>query len=220
MNETDYRTRLMTVGSLDELAGLLSERRGLYVRWSLGPHTDLASPSSRDELTGVQLPGLSANPLDVEEWWRDRPLRTWAARRLYDYSHLPRVRDGRVKPWLLHGTEAGRGPDNEPLVRDVEPIGWIDESVITEAEREIGRQDGAWGPIDRLGSPDAHGTAMRSKILGGARQPEALRGGKGAATPQDSRHLKAARPKKTGKEQQDPSRTGAPAPPEQRPGHP
>lgn len=220
MNETDYRTRLTTIRSLDELAGLLSGRRGLYVRWSRGPHADLPAPSSRDELTGLELPGLSANPLDVEEWWRDRPLRTWAARRLFDYSHLPRVRNGGVKPWLLHGTEVGRGPDNEPLVRDVEPIGWIDDGVITEAEREVGRQDGAWGSIDRLHGPDARGTNGRNEIMGDAQQPEARRSGKGAATPQDSRHLKAAEPKGTGKDEQDRSQTGAPTPPEQRPDHP
>ncbi|CAM5313468.1 hypothetical protein GCM10010343_29810 [Streptomyces avidinii] len=65
--------------------------------------------------------------MDVEDWWGQRPLRTWAARRLYDYSHLPRVKDARVRPWLPVGTEAGRGPDNEPLVRDVEPLGWVDQ---------------------------------------------------------------------------------------------
>lgn len=136
------------IGSLDELTGLLAGRRGLYVRWSMGPHADLGK-ASRDALTGIELPGLSANPLDVEDWWGDRPLRTWAARRLYDYSHLPQVRDSRVKPWLLHGTEAGRGPDNEPLVRDVQPLGWVGQAVISEAEAEIEQQRGPWGPLNR-----------------------------------------------------------------------
>lgn len=140
---------MTTIGSLDELADLLARRRGLYVRWSRGPHADLPELSSRDELTGVELPGLSANPLDVEDWWGERPLRTWAARRLYDYSHLLRVKDRQARPWLLHGTEAGRGPDNEPLVRDVRPLGWIDRKVITEAEEEIEQQQGRWGPLNR-----------------------------------------------------------------------
>ncbi|MFF5970675.1 DUF6098 family protein [Streptomyces sp. NPDC012769] len=142
-------TTMATIGSLEELTELMAARRGLYVRWSLGPDVDLAGTRSRDGLTGVELPGLSANALDVEEWWGDRSLRTWAARRLYDYSHLPRVRDGRVRPWLLRGREAGRGPDNEPLVRDVRPLGWVAEEVIAQAEREIARQTGAWGPLDR-----------------------------------------------------------------------
>ncbi|MGW7100102.1 DUF6098 family protein [Streptomyces sp. NPDC054838] len=137
------------IGSLDELADLIDRRPGLYVRWSMGPEVDLPAPVSRDELTGIPLPGLSANPLDVETWWGERPLRVWAARRLYDYAHLPRVKDPRVRPWLLQGTENGRGPDNEPLVTDVRPIGWVDPAVIEESTEEITRQHGRWGPLDR-----------------------------------------------------------------------
>ncbi|GGT23383.1 MULTISPECIES: DUF6098 family protein [Streptomyces] len=138
-----------TIGSLDELAGILAGRSGLYVRWSMGPAADLPAPASRDELTGIELPGLSANPLDVEPWWGERPLSTWAARRLYDYSHLPRVKDRRVRPWLLHGRECGRGPDNEPLVADVEPLGWIGAEVIEEALGEVARHNDSWGSLDR-----------------------------------------------------------------------
>ncbi|MFD0371188.1 DUF6098 family protein [Streptomyces sp. NPDC059071] len=140
-----------TIRSLDELAGLIARRSELYVRWSMGPEVDLPAPASRDDLTGIPMPGLSASPLDVEPWWDGRPLRVWAARRLYDYAHLPRVKDHRVRPWLLVGTECGRGPDNEPLVTDVEPMGWIDQAVIEEATQEINRQRGRWGPLDRSG---------------------------------------------------------------------
>ncbi|MFF5448038.1 DUF6098 family protein [Streptomyces sp. NPDC012888] len=140
---------MSAIRSLDELAGLMADRKGLYVRWSLGPEADLPAVASRDDLTGVCLPGLSASSLDVEPWWGGRPLRLWAARRLYDYAHLPHVKDPRVRPWLLTGEENGRGPDNEPLVGEVEPVGWIDRAVIDEATREIGRQRGRWGPLDR-----------------------------------------------------------------------
>ncbi len=59
----------MTVfATLSDLAKLVTSDRGLYVRWSSGPLPDLASVSSRDDLTGVQLPGLSANSLDVADW--------------------------------------------------------------------------------------------------------------------------------------------------------
>ncbi|MFF3314662.1 DUF6098 family protein [Streptomyces sp. NPDC003035] len=137
------------IRSLDELTGLVDRRTGVYVRWSMGPAADLPGLASRDDLTGIPMPGLSANPLDVESWWGERPLRLWAARRLYDYAHLPRVKDGRVRPWLLLGKENGRGPDNEPLVTDVEPLGWVDQVVIEEATEEIARQRGPWGPLDR-----------------------------------------------------------------------
>ncbi|MFD0381569.1 DUF6098 family protein [Streptomyces stramineus] len=140
---------LTTLHALDEVADRITRTRRLYVRWSLGPEADLSTASSRDELTGVPLPGLSASPLDVEPWWEDRPVRLWAARRLYDYCHLPRLRGGDVRPWLLRGRENGRGPDNEPLVRDVEPLAWIDPKVIDEATREIETQPGPWGPMRR-----------------------------------------------------------------------
>ncbi|MER7695880.1 MULTISPECIES: DUF6098 family protein [unclassified Streptomyces] len=140
----------MTVfATLDAVAELIMSRDGLYVRWSRGPGRDLETVSSRDELTGVPLPGLSANALDVEDWWGNRSVRTWAARRLYDYSHLPRVKGSEARPWVLHGTEVGRGPDNEPLVRQIEPLGWIAPPVIAQANDVIGHQPGAWGPMRR-----------------------------------------------------------------------
>ncbi|MEV0142650.1 DUF6098 family protein [Streptomyces globisporus] len=140
----------MTVfATLSDLAKLVTSDRGLYVRWSSGPLPDLASVSSRDDLTGVQLPGLSANSLDVADWWGDRPVHVWVARRLYDYSHLPHLRGARTRPWVLRGVETGRGPDNEPLVNDVVPLGWIEPSVIEEANEVINSQPGSWGPVCR-----------------------------------------------------------------------
>ncbi|MEU6894799.1 DUF6098 family protein [Streptomyces sp. NPDC046557] len=48
----------------------------------------------------------------------------------------------------LHGERAG--PDNVPLVTDVQPIGWIDRAVIEESTEEISRrQHRGWGPRDR-----------------------------------------------------------------------
>lgn len=143
---------LTTLHTLGEIADRVRRQNRLYVRWSLGPETDLRdASSSRDELTGVLLPGLSANSLDVESWWQDRPVRIWVARRLYDYCHLPRHRGESVRPWLLRGRECGRGPDNEPLVDHVEPLAWIDGVAIDEAVNVIERQPGPWGPVERTG---------------------------------------------------------------------
>ncbi|MDQ0579044.1 DUF6098 family protein [Streptomyces rishiriensis] len=137
--------------SLTELTELVERRRRLFVRWSRGPATDLDRVSSTDELTGVSLPGLSANPLDVEEWWEDRSRELWVARRLYDYAHLPHEKGPGVRPWVLTGREAGRGPDNEPLVVEVRPLAWIDSAVIEEARAEVLRQEARWGPLRRTG---------------------------------------------------------------------
>ncbi|WP_234327790.1 DUF6098 family protein [Streptomyces sp. NRRL F-2664] len=157
MHQKNHDATLPVIRTLDELTEIVARRTDLYVRWSMGPDIDLSAPASRDDLTGVTLPGLSASPLDVEPWWSERPLRVWAARRLYDYAHLPHVKDPRVRPWLLRGRESGRGPDNEPLVTSVEPLGWIDRSVMDEAAQEIGRQRGRWGPLDRHGGHRGQG---------------------------------------------------------------
>ncbi|MEW2403799.1 DUF6098 family protein [Streptomyces sp. NPDC046862] len=140
---------LPVVRTLGEVAALvesipLESIPRLYVRWSHGPEADRRAGESRDGLTGVRMPGLSANPLEVEPWWEDRPVELWVARRLYDYSHLPRDKGPGVRPWILTGHATERGPDNEPLVHDVEPVGWIDERVVEEAESAVAGQEGRW----------------------------------------------------------------------------
>jgi hypothetical protein len=146
---------LPTVADLAELARLSAAGEGdLYVRWSRGPRVDLgtgdAPESSRDGLTGIALPGLSANSLRREPWWGDRSVPLWLARRLYDYGHLRDLRGPGVRPWLLRGRETARGPDNEPLVVDVEPLAWVADTVLTEARRLVDEQGSReWGPLDR-----------------------------------------------------------------------
>ncbi|TCR16472.1 DUF6098 family protein [Streptomyces sp. BK205] len=147
----DESEGLTVVRTLAELADLAGRYERLYVRWSRGPAVDLARSSSTDDLTGLALPGLSANPLDMEEWWQGRPARLWVARRLYDYSHLPHDKGPGVRPWVLQGHERGRGPDNEPLVADVRPMCWIDPVVIDEARDAVEGQETAWGPLRRTG---------------------------------------------------------------------
>jgi hypothetical protein len=148
---------LPAIEELDDLVALVerSEKsEDLYVRWSRGPGTDLTvasgTESSRDSLTGVPLPGLSANSLAVEDWWRGRPVRLWVARRLYDYRHLAKLRGPGVRPWVLLGDLCGRGPDNEPLVRCRRPVAWISERALREALAEVEAQGSReWGPLDR-----------------------------------------------------------------------
>ena len=138
------------VQSLDELAALVEERPALYIRWSRGPEAD-ADRTSRDHLSGAPLPGLCANPLAVEEWWGDRPLRLWVARRVHDYHHLREERGPDVRAWVLEGEEIGRGPDNEPLVDCTRPVAWVTDEVVAEASRvvEAATDDEEWGPLRR-----------------------------------------------------------------------
>jgi Family of unknown function (DUF6098) len=148
---------LPTIAHLDDLTELVTtspEKDALFVRWSAGPAVDLRrNETSRDSLTGVPLPGLSANPLAVEQWWGDRSPRLWVARRLYDYRHLRYQRGPDVRPWVLVGDQCGRGPDNEPLVRARRPVAWIADDALIEGEQLVEAQNSAeWGPLDRRGA--------------------------------------------------------------------
>jgi hypothetical protein len=137
------------VRSLDELVALVEQCPSLYIRWSRGPEAD-ADRTSRDDLTGAPLPGLCANPLAVEDWWEDRPVRLWVARRVHDYHHLREERGPGVRAWVLEGEEIGRGPDNEPLVDCKRPVAWVADEVVAEATRAVktaGEDD--WGPLRR-----------------------------------------------------------------------
>ncbi|GAA2913339.1 hypothetical protein GCM10010517_79940 [Streptosporangium fragile] len=135
---------------LSDLAALLSRRSGLFIRWSPELDRDVVHGGSRDALTGAPLPGLSANPLDVESWWDGRSIRLWAARRLYDYSHIRDHRGPGVRAWVLAGTEVGRGPDNEPLIECHEVLGTVDDAVMREVEDLVAAQRSSmWGPLDR-----------------------------------------------------------------------
>ncbi|HEX6500145.1 MAG TPA: DUF6098 family protein [Micromonosporaceae bacterium] len=147
-----------TFHDLDELASLLEDAgpdEELYVRWSRGPDTDLTGDgqpeqSSRDALTGITMPGLSANPLRVEPWWGDRSTRLWVARRLYDYRHLRDLRGPGVRPWVFVGEQNGRGPDNEPLVVCHRPVGWVSDEALRESEKAVEEQGSdEWGPLHR-----------------------------------------------------------------------
>jgi hypothetical protein len=116
---------------LDQLSALVRAAPGLHIRYSEGPDHD-AKQRSIDTESGLELPGLSVNPLDPEPWWT-RPLEDWLARQLCQYRHLAEKNPDRFA-WVLRGTTTGRGPDCEPLIRDVGPIAILDVTLLEEAE--------------------------------------------------------------------------------------
>ena len=120
----------------------------LFVRWTSDVKRDLDTRTSRDELTGVELPGLSANGLTREPWWEDRSWHLWIARRLYDYRHLGE-RAGETVPWLLTGMVCGRGPDNEPLLADCTVVAQLSDGAIEEANRIVRELPAGWGSLRR-----------------------------------------------------------------------
>jgi hypothetical protein len=116
--------------TLDALVDLVHARPGLVVRWSKGPDHD-RDETSCDHVSGLELPGLAVNPLDPPSWWT-RPLDEWVARQITAYDHL-----GANQPdhyaWVLTGRIVERGPDNEPLVADVEPVVRLSPRLLHEA---------------------------------------------------------------------------------------
>ncbi|HWC37117.1 MAG TPA: DUF6098 family protein [Acidimicrobiales bacterium] len=120
---------LPTLSTLDELVDLAEAAGPLFIRYSEGPEEDRCRRSI-DYESGLELPGLSVNPLRPEPWWT-RPLRHWVARQLCAYAHIGE--QGSKVPWVLTGKVIGRGPDNEPLLGPFEPMAFLSESLVEEA---------------------------------------------------------------------------------------
>lgn len=137
---------LRRVDHLSQLAAVVRACPGLYVRYSAGPEKD-ALHRSVDTESGLELPGLSVNPLDPEAWWT-RPLEDWLARQLSQYRHLADEEPERFA-WILRGEECGRGPDCEPLLRTVEPLAVLSATLLDEARSRYAKAfDAGRGPTD------------------------------------------------------------------------
>lgn len=134
------------LATLEELARLVREHPRACVRFSQGPDAD-REESSRDSESGLDLPGLSVNPLHPEAWWT-RPVEDWLARQLCQYAHLGDQDDDRIA-WVLEGDEVARGPDCEPLLADVRPLAVVSDPLLKEARRRYEeRFDAGQGPTD------------------------------------------------------------------------
>lgn len=126
--DTDELPVLRTLAELREHVDA-----GVFVRYSGGPVSDQVH-NSRDYESGLDLPGLSVNPLEPEAWWT-RDVDEWLARQLCNYVHLLQEADDERRAWILRGQVIARGPDNEPLVGTYEPLAWLSEELIDEARR-------------------------------------------------------------------------------------
>lgn len=121
-----------TLRSIDELLALLDAEPDLYIRYSEGYEAD-SDGGSLDTESGLELPGLSVNPLRPEQWWT-RPLSDWLARQLCQYKHLKEKNPKRYA-WIARGRCIARGPDCEPLLAEVEEIARLDDELLAEAQR-------------------------------------------------------------------------------------
>jgi hypothetical protein len=134
-----------SIATLDELAATVREHGRLYVRYSEGPAGD--REGSVDTESGLTLPGLSTNPLHTEPWWT-RPFEDWLARQVCQYRELQEKNPNRFA-WVLRGTEVGRGPDCEPLLREVIPTARLSDRLLEEADaRYTTRFRAGHGPED------------------------------------------------------------------------
>lgn len=119
------------IDSLEQLGRVVRDSGSVYLRYSCGFEADRES-ASRDGESGLTLPGLSVNPLTPEAWW-SRPLEDWLARQICQYRHLAEKEERFA--WILTGTAVGRGPDCEPLLTDVVPLGRVSDRLLHEAEK-------------------------------------------------------------------------------------
>jgi hypothetical protein len=127
----DPDTGERVIATLDELCELVEGPWTVYLRYSSGFEADRGG-TSRDGESGLDLPGLSVNPLTPEQWWT-RPLTDWLARQVCQYRHL--AEEEERFPWVLRGRCVGRGPDSEPLLTDVVPLGRLHDDLLQEAGR-------------------------------------------------------------------------------------
>ena len=136
------------LSGLADVVALVRERPDAHVRYSRDPRTG-AGRGSTDTESGLELPGLSVNPLGAEAWW-SRPLDDWIARQLCQYRHLAGEDDDEEREaWVVAGREVGRGPDCEPLLADVEVLAVVGEDALDEAEaRYRAVFDAGRGPED------------------------------------------------------------------------
>lgn len=137
---------LPALTTLAELADFVRAREESYVRYSEGPGRDAAG-QSRDTESGLDLPGLSVNPLHPESWWT-RPLEDWLARQVCQYAELAEKNPGRYA-WVLDGRTVARGPDCEPLLADIRPLAVLTPELLDEATERYERAfDAGRGPED------------------------------------------------------------------------
>lgn len=121
---------------LGQLAELLERYEQLYVRFGNDPRDETGG--SVDYESGLRMPGLSANRLRPPNWWT-RPLEDWLARQICQYVHLL-DRSPEHQGWVVHGTVVAHGPDDEPLLGDVEVVGRVGQALLDEANRTYRRR--------------------------------------------------------------------------------
>jgi hypothetical protein len=131
MNGNDEQ-RVRELDSVDGLVELVEQApEPLFVRFSSGLDRD----GSVDHESGLPLPGVSVNPLRPPAWWKGPPLADWVTRQVCAYQHLMERDDDR-RCWIVTGTVVGRGPDNEPLLADVQALAVLSEALVEACGRE------------------------------------------------------------------------------------
>ncbi|HEU5356275.1 MAG TPA: DUF6098 family protein [Actinocrinis sp.] len=151
---TDDADDLPVIDDFQALVDTVIAHEQVFIRYSRGPQTD--GPRSMDYEAEVELPGLSVTNLTPESWW-SRPSADWIARRVCKYAELSEGRPEQ-RPWVLLGRVVGNGPDHEPLVVDVKPLGWIGPQAAQEAlerYRRVFKAGRGSDDADEEGSDDA-----------------------------------------------------------------
>lgn len=105
----------------------MASTQSLYVRWTANIDGDLRRGHSINHQTCEREAGLSVNPLYNEALSGA----SYIATQILEYQYLS-IGTG-ARPYLLVGTVAGRGSDNEPVIVDAHVICEIDEATLLDA---------------------------------------------------------------------------------------
>jgi hypothetical protein len=133
-----------TITTRSELVALVeSSGADLYVRFARDG--EVAEPSV-DHESGLTLPGVAVNPLRAPRWWKDHTTEEWVARQIGTYSHLQQGEPERTC-WIVRGEVIDRGPDNEPLLTDVEVVASVTAELVEKCVSRTGQdREGREGP--------------------------------------------------------------------------
>lgn len=147
-NVPPHRLRLLL--TLHDGVELLAEPGPpLFLRWSSNIAMDLDLQTSLDELTGVELPGLSVQALAAEPWWGDRPRDLWWARKLGG-TRPPVDRHGpAVRPWVISGKVVGTGPDGDQLLVNSDFVATVTDAMMDQAATMLESLSHRWVGLSR-----------------------------------------------------------------------
>lgn len=126
----------MIFANLDQIVEYVTKsERPVYVRWSANPKRDIKGGRSYNHQTGQAEAGLSVNNLKSSYGLEDT--KSTIAAYLVEYAF------GGGKGWICLGEEVDQGSDGEPVLANVEFVGYVNEQAVDDANIAIEEEKAA-----------------------------------------------------------------------------